>query len=181
MRHPGRITVDEFMRRPENAREELIDGEIIVTWPTLFHAVVSTRLTMALYAHVEARQLGLVLGQGVGVFLTEFDAFGPDALFLSNDRMSRKAREGIRGAPDLVTEVLSPSTRKHDLGHKRKTYAEQGVAEYWVIDLDARSVLVYRFGERADDPVRTLRVDDLLTTDLLPGFSLSLRTLFREP
>lgn len=82
------------------------------------------------------------------------------------------------GAPDLVIEILSPKTARFDLGLKRQTYFRSGVDELWIIDPKKLEISVYRRGTDIETPVITLRKSDALTTDLLPGFTLQIETIF---
>ncbi len=93
-----------------------------------------------------------------------------------------KARRSVAGAPDLVIEILSPSTRRRDELLKRDLYEARGVAEYWLIDPEAETVKVLRReGERFGRPrLLSLRDGDGLGTDLLPGLALGLATVFEH-
>lgn len=177
-----KFTVDEYRSIPETGpRYELIDGELIhMTSPTLRHQVLTGRLFRILADFVEKHGLGLVVYSPIDVYLTRLDVLQPDVLFISNAHADRLHDDGIHGGPDLVFEALSPSTRKLDLGHKRVLYARHGVIEYWVADLELRSIAVYRFGESADAPVRTLGPGASLSTDLLPGLEIAIDDLLRR-
>jgi len=99
-------------------------------------------------------------------------AWQPDVLFISNERKEIITDENIQGAPDLVIEVLSKSTQNRDLGPKKRAYEENGVREYWVVWSDLPRIEIYHRREagRYGDP-HLLEEGDILTTDLLPGFS----------
>jgi Uma2 family endonuclease len=78
---------------------------------------------------------------GVDLYLTDKDRFIPDMMVVCNRDIIK--RDGIYGAPDLVVEVLSFSTRNYDRGHKKDTYERCGVREYWIVDIESHSVEVY--------------------------------------
>ena len=88
----------------------------------------------------------------------------------------------VQGAPDLVIEIGSPSTRQRDETIKRRLYERSAVSEYWVVDPDIDVVRVYRrTGERFDRAIELSReAGDVLTTDLLPGLDLPLGRIFRD-
>ena len=71
-------------------------------------------------------------GDGVDLYLTETDRFIPDGMVVCDTEKIK--RDGVHGAPDLVVEVLSPSTAKHDRGRKKQVYEQCGVSEYWIVD-----------------------------------------------
>ena len=117
--------------------------------------------------------LGTVVTAPSDVFVNEENVFQPDILFVAEAHASRIHAEGVHGAPDLVVEVLSPSTRGLDLVKKRIRYAAAGVVEAWYVDLEAELVLVYRLQENAAEPVRTVGRGSSLSSALLPGFEIS--------
>jgi Uma2 family endonuclease len=86
----------------------------------------------------------------------------------------------LRGAPDLVVEVLSPSTRRRDLSSKLRLYERSGVAEYWVIDPEEDTVEVYRLDEGGYRLEARLSSDEghTLSSPLFPGWAIALEELF---
>ncbi|MCO5171025.1 MAG: Uma2 family endonuclease [Planctomycetes bacterium] len=175
-----KVTADDYRALPEGGpRHQLVDGELIrlTPAPSYRHQALVWELGSRLRGHVRDDALGDVVGAPVDVYLSELDVFQPDVLFVAREHLDRIADDGVHGAPDLVVEVLSPSTRQLDLGAKRKTYARHGVAEYWVVDPEAQAVTVHDL--RAGSPPRTLTGDAPLTSALLPGFALQVGELFR--
>ncbi len=82
------------------------------------------------------------------------------------------------GAPDLVVEVLSPSTRRLDVTAKRRVYSRAGVRELWFVDVEERSLEVWRRGPRALVRRETLGADDVLASDVVPGYRVRVGLLF---
>ncbi len=76
--------------------------------------------------------------------LSPWDVVEPDLLFVAADQLDILTEPNVQGAPALVVEVLSPSTRRRDLGIKRQLYDRGGVREYWVVDPKGRDLTVYR-------------------------------------
>lgn len=117
---------------PEDGkRYEAIDGELYVTAArSRRHQWVSGRLEVELRRLLEQPGHGWVYDAPIGVEFPESEeGVQPDIIFVSRARRERLVEEGIRGAPDLVVEILSPSTAERDLTIKRKLYERQGVAQ----------------------------------------------------
>ena len=97
-----------------------------------------------------------------------------DVLFIAQANLGRVELPFVRGAPDVVVEVSSPTTRRLELVRKRELYERHGVSEYWYVDLDAERVEVYRLVE-ADryGPPTIVRRGDRLTSEVLPGFEVA--------
>jgi Uma2 family endonuclease len=102
---------------------------------------------------------GELLFAPIGVrFPATQEGVQPDILFVSNERRGIVAPDELKGAPDLIVEILSPSTAARDRDLKRRLYQRQGVAEYWIVDPDANAVDLWRFG---DEPRSERFVDAL--------------------
>jgi Uma2 family endonuclease len=144
---PARWTYEDFARLPEGDgnRYEIIAGELYVSpAPGLRHQKIVTKLTVALDSHVTQFDLGDVLVGPIDVLLADGDYLEPDVVFVRRQRRDIESARGIEAAPDLVVEVLSPSTARRDRTLKRERYMLHGVREYWVVDHEAGEVLVYR-------------------------------------
>lgn len=152
---------------------ELIGGELFVSPPaTVRHQRTSRALFLALHEHAAAAG-GEVLFAPTAVWLTERDFVEPDLLYLRPQSAGKVEAPFIRGGPDLVVEISSPSTRGRDRTLKRELYARHRVSEYWFVDLDADRVEVHRLeGDRYARPV-VLQRGDTLDSPLLPGFEAS--------
>lgn len=179
-----KLTWDDYVLFPEDGmRHELIDGEHYVTpAPFLRHQEIVGRLHLAIGMYLMTHPIGRVFVAPLDVILSKFDVVEPDLLYVSNERAPELLKDWVRGAPDLVIEVGSESTRKRDETIKRALYDRAGVVEYWIVDPEIDVVRIYR---RADDrfsrPTElSRRAADVLTTELLPGFEVGLDTVFRE-
>lgn len=177
-----RLTYDDYRLLSENGkRYQLIEGDLFMTpSPSSWHQNVSVNLVMILGPFVTGRKLGKVLDAPLDVILSSEDVVQPDVLFVSNARRDRIAPEGIRGAPDLVIEILSKTNRDLDLTAKRKLYARHGVIEYWIVDPDARAIVVYRLQEDPEKPIQTYQAGQSLRSPLLTGLLVPLDDVFRD-
>ena len=102
----------------------------------------------------------------------------PDLLFVSAAREGIITDANIQGAPDLVVEILSPSTESRDRGYKRELYARHGVSEFWLVDPDARSIEVLLLNAGEYESGGNYGSEDTLTSPTLQGFELSLAEIF---
>ena len=181
-----KLTYDDFLLFPDDGkRHELIDGEHYVTpTPILRHQAILGRLHFLIAGYLKREPRGQVFFAPLDVILTRFDVVEPELLYGSNERGLDLFHAGdwVRGAPELVVEVGSPSTRKRDETIKRTLYEREGVVEYWVVDPEIDVVRVYRrSGDRFERPVELSRAaGDVLTTALLPGLDLPLGEIFEE-
>lgn len=138
-----RFTYEDYALLPEDRRYEVIDGELVVTpAPTPFHQVVLGRFWRLVGDHVEAHRLGTVLLAPCDVVLSRYDVLQPDILYISAERRPIIGDKYVGPAPDLVVEVLSPSTAERDRTAKAKRYATLGVREMWLVDPDAKTMEV---------------------------------------
>ncbi len=152
-----RITWREALLMPEDGkRYEAIDGELYVTAaPSRRHQWVSGKLEVELHRLLQEPGHGWVYHAPIGVEFPETEeGVQPDIIFVSRARRERLVEEGIRGAPDLVVEILSPSTAERDLTIKRKLYERQGVAQYWAVNHDEAWIDVWDFAAGAREPKR---------------------------
>ncbi len=180
-----KLTYDDFVQFPDDGRRhELIDGEHYVTAsPNTKHQAVVLALGSALRAHARAHALGRVFVAPFDVVFTEVDVVEPDLLFVSRARQADiLTAQHVRGAPDLVVEVGSSSTRKRDETVKRRLYERCGVTEYWVVDPELDEIKVYRLadGRYSRAAEFALERSDVLTSPLFPGLALSLAEVFED-
>lgn len=88
--------------------------------------------------------------------------------------------KGCLGAPDLIIEILSPGNSKKEIKNKYNVYEESGVREYWIVDPTHQTLQVNKLIAGKYQPQRSLTVGDIVTTDILPGFSMDLADIFPE-
>ncbi|HVT17464.1 MAG TPA: Uma2 family endonuclease [Thermoanaerobaculia bacterium] len=166
----------------DGKRHELIDGEHYVSAsPTLRHQAVLRNLFVALHGFVKRRGLGQVFFAPVDVFLSDNDVVVPDLIFVRRKRLAILEDRFVRGAPDLAVEVISPWTRRTDLGDKRRAYRKFGFAEYWIVDSSPETVEVFRGeGDWQEPAARLSRAagPQALASPLFPGLVLTLDQIF---
>ncbi len=125
----------------EEPREELLNGKIVM----MASASVNHNRAAGNIYHIFRNYLREkkceAFSDGVDVHLTDDDRVIPDVMVVCDKNIIRP--DGIYGAPDLIVEVLSPSTAKNDKGYKKDLYEQSGVKEYWIVDPAMRSIEAY--------------------------------------
>ena len=176
-----KFTYEDYKNLPESEtkRYELIEGELLmVPSPTFEHQDISANLVFALAKFVREHKLGKVLHAPLDVVLDDENVVQPDIIFISKARSQIIHKEAIKGAPDLVIEILSPSTRERDRTVKKKLYARAGVAEYWLVDLESETIEVLKLEAAGFERVALYTKDETLTSPVLPELLIPLREIF---
>ena len=126
-------------------REELVDGKTVMMSPrpSVNHSQVASNIYY-LFAHYLRKKTCRPFADGVDLYLDEDNQFIPDFMVVCDPDKIKP--DGVHGAPDLVVEVLSPSTARNDKTRKKDIYARCGVQEYWIVDPSGKSLEIYRTG-----------------------------------
>jgi Uma2 family endonuclease len=180
-----RLTYDDFLLFPEGdgLRHEIIDGVHYVTAaPNLRHQDLIGRLHLAMGNFLAAHHgLGRLFLSPVDVIFTLHDIVEPDLVFVAGDQLAIMTEKNIQGAPAIVVEVISKSTRSRDERIKKELFDRGGVREYWIVDPERSQLVVHRRNDAGllDRTRFSADADAVLTSPLLPGFSLSISELFK--
>ena len=130
-----RWTYEEYYKLDDDQRFEIIDGQLLMApAPDTWHQSWIGALYLILDRHVRARQLGKVLLSPVDVVLDPENTVQPDIVFVAAGNLGIIQRRAIFGAPDLLVELVSPSSVRRDRYDKKDLYARFGVKEYWIGD-----------------------------------------------
>ena len=132
--------------KEEYVKEELINGQVVLMspQPSINHVNVINNISI-LFGNFLKGKTCQSFPDSAAVFLTEKDYFGPDVMVVCDP--DKVKYNGVYGAPDLVVEVLSPSTAKRDRGYKKQVYEQCGVREYWLVNVAEKSVEQYLLAE----------------------------------
>jgi Uma2 family endonuclease len=176
------LTAEDYRAMPEDGRRyQLIDGELhMAPAPSLYHQTVSWNLAGLLSQYLKKHPVGQAFCAPCDVYLDVHNVVQPDLLLVANAHLGLLADDGIHGAPDLVIEILSPSTALLDTKTKRAIYARAGVKELWVVDPTLRQVHLYDFARDAAKAMRLVEDDETFGSPLLPGLDILAAEIFKR-
>jgi Uma2 family endonuclease len=175
-------TVEDYMAlTDEYPRYELLEGELIeMVSPTSRHQIVSANLFRILDHHCRSTHQGILLTAPLDVIFSKSVVMQPDLIFVAEARRAEIIRERIIGAPDLVIEILSPTSSQRDLNQKRKLYARHGVAEYWIVDPDDETIEIQRRQGNLLSTISLFEKNQTLTSPTFPGLTMEAAQAFAE-
>lgn len=141
----GCWTYEAYAALPEDGlRYEIMQGVLSMTpAPEPEHQRVSKKIAFCFYGQIDAKGLGEIFYAPIDVTLSDKDVFQPDVLVILHEHRDRIQEKRIVGAPDLIVEILSPSSLVTDRVIKRRAYEEAGVAEYWLVDPKQQAIEVF--------------------------------------
>ncbi|MFO1065925.1 MAG: Uma2 family endonuclease [Pirellulales bacterium] len=156
----------------DGKRHEILDGDHFVNpAPNLYHQEVSRHIQFQLYTQIELTGLGKVIDAPVDLQLSDHDIVQPDLVIVTTDRKHILTPTKIKGIPNLVVEIVSPSNPDHDLKTKRKRYEAAGIEEYWIVLPEEHQILQLilesgSYSESIETKSITMKVAPHKTVDL---------------
>ncbi len=175
-----RFLASDIWDAPDNGkRYEVIEGEwFMAPAPSWWHQNAVSALIVIIGSWVRPRNLGRVVPAPTGVVLDDENGVEPDLVYISRDRMHIISERGVEGAPDMVTEVLSPGTAARDRGLKMRRYAAAGVAHYWIVDPANRTLEAYRLGATGYEQEGVYGPGSIFSPTLFPGLEIPIDELW---
>lgn len=174
-------TYIDLLATPDDGnRYELVAGDIVMSpAPATKHQYALGQLHLRLSNHVLRRQLGLVLFAPVDVKLSVHNVLQPDLIVVSRARVKIVTERFVDGPPDVIVEILSPSTRMQDLVTKAALYADHGVLEYWIVDPETDAIAIYSLREGRYVPLP--KRGEYVRSEALPGLRVRAKDIFTMP
>ena len=180
-------TYNDYLNLEDEKRFEIIGGRLIMMSPApeTNHQLISARLGFSFIRFVEPNGLGYILYAPTDVILDAENVVQPDILFIAKDNKHIIKKRGVFGAPELVVEILSPSTQYKDVFEKKNLYERFRVKEYWMVNPYMKSIEVLSLNENG---VYTLfsegYMDEggnrVIRSKVLKDFSIDLCEVFKE-
>jgi Uma2 family endonuclease len=182
-RHSPPLLADEFLARYQDSSRpvQLIDGEVVfLSMAKDLHQAIVTELMWLLLNIIKPGGLGELRTAPTDIYFDSLNYYQPDLFFVAktNEACFLRTDNTWQGPPDLVIEILSPSTADYDRGPKFQTYERYGVREYWIIDPPAQSITVYQLSAEGQFVGQVYTGDSLLRSQVLADLHLAAGQLF---
>ena len=174
-----KLTYEDYRKTPEDERYELIEGELVMAAaPNMAHQMSQGKLGWRMASKVETEELGYVFFSPCDVVLSEHVTLQPDLIFVSNENADIITDANIQGAPDLVVEIISPSSTGRDWVVKRDIYARFGVKEYWLIDPINWTLWVMLLKDGYLELAGEYNEGDTVAASTIDGFTVNVSDIF---
>lgn len=182
-----RYTFSDYLAWPENERIELIDGiPVKIASPSRAHQAASLSLAAQLYYFLDGKPCKVYAAPfAVRLFEKATDEPGDVDTVVEPDisvicAPGKLDEHGCKGTPDLVIEILSPSTQRHDRVTKFNLYQRAGVKEYWMVNTEDRTVQVFSLAEGVLRPVESYGKEEFAISRVLEDCEINLTKVFAK-
>ncbi|HHT9109996.1 MAG TPA: Uma2 family endonuclease, partial [Candidatus Brocadiaceae bacterium] len=174
-----KYTVEDYDKLPEGAPYQLIKGGLVMTpSPIPYHQEIILKLGSKLLKFIDKNRLGKVYIAPIDVYFSDTDVYQPDIIFISKMHLKIIGEKRIDGAPDIVIEVLSPSSAYYDLRLKKDVYEQSGVTEYWIIDPVQKKIEMFFNKQDRFELITSSDNGGSVSSTVLKGFTISLQEIF---
>jgi Uma2 family endonuclease len=178
------ISIHEFrqMEFDENddAYYELINGYIMKkSAPKPQHQNISMNLSYYFLSYIKENKIGKLYAAPIDVFLDDINAVQPDLVFIPTKNQNIITDDGIMGVPDLVVEIISPSSLLRDRVDKKNLYERLNVKEYWIIDPQYQDIEIYAVQNGRYELLSGVTMfEGTLKSNIFEGIEIDLGVLF---
>ena len=173
-------TVEEYLQLEENPNLQLINGNLIMSpSPSLFHQQISIVLSALLLKHAQKLK-DKVYAAPIDVFLDDNNVPQPDLVYVKQENKYKLSKRGVEGAPDLVVEIISPSSSYIDRYDKKALYQKHQVKEFWIIDPGNLTLEIFQLVNDEYVLAQHLVTKGKIKSPLLPMLAIDLAELFAE-
>ncbi|HET7117365.1 MAG TPA: Uma2 family endonuclease [Hanamia sp.] len=155
--HPPKSILEVWKSLPEGTLCQLINNKLIMSpAPQNLHQVVTGEIFVEISLYLRKNKIGEVRISPYDVHFSKENILQPDIFFIKNENLNKIRSKGLFGAPDLVVEILSPSTSHLDFGEKKSVYERYGVSEYFIVDPNTKSVDSYFLKDEKYEAQKTI-------------------------
>lgn len=173
-------TYQDYLKLPNDRNTyQIIGGKLFMTpAPSSYHQRISRNLEFILWSHVKKNDLGEVFYAPIDAVFSSVNVVQPDIVFISKEKLRIVKEKGIFGSPDLIVEIISPSTSEMDIKLKKDLYQRFGVREYWIVYPEGKKIEVFRLEGGSYKLKGTFLEDDTMESKLFQGLKINLREVF---
>ena len=139
-----KITYADYLKIDDNNRYEIFNGELLmVPAPSTDHQAISRNIGSLIWSFVKQKVIGKVFNAPVDVVFDDDEVFQPDIVFIKSENQHIIRKSAIKGIPDLIVEIVSPSSAFYDMVEKKEVYGKYGVKEYWLVFPDEKVIEIF--------------------------------------
>ena len=178
---PDRYTYKDYLLIDDDKRYEILRGGLImVPAPFTIHQRLLRNIEDILWNFVKEKKLGEVLVAPTDVVLSEDIVVQPDILFISKEGLDIIKEAAIMGSPDLIVEIISPSSASYDTVEKRDIYEEYGVKEYWLVFPQEKAIEVLTLEDGVYRELCKGRKTGIVMSKIIAGLEVDLKEVFES-
>ena len=155
--HPPKSMLEVWEFLPEGTLCQLINNKLIMSpAPQDLHQVVLNEINVEIALYLRKNKIGEIRIAPYDAHFSKQNILQPDILFIKNENLHKVDKKGLAGAPDMVIEILSPSTSQLDFEEKKLVYEKYGVQEYFIVDPNSKSVYAYFLNNKEYEEQETI-------------------------
>ncbi len=174
-----KITYADYLKIDDDNRYEISNGELLmVPAPSTSHQSVSRNLEFLIWNYVKQKDLGKVFYAPTDVVLDDDEVFQPDIVFIKSENLHIIGKDAIKGVPDLIVEIVSPSSTFYDTVEKKNVYEKYGVKEYWLVFPDERVIEIFILGKEGYVEFCKSKKKGIVTSSILEGLEIDSKDVF---
>ena len=177
------LTYEDYLTFPDNdgIRKEIIEGELFMSpAPSIKHQRILRKLSFIINEYVNKNDLGEIFFAPCDIIFSNINIVQPDLIFISKENYQILTDLNIQGAPDLLIEILSPSTKENDRIFKKHIYERFGVKEYWIVDPESETVEIWELKNKKFQLAVKADKNQLIKSQLLKGLQINLSEIFNS-
>ncbi len=174
-----KITYADYLIIDDNNRYEIFNGELyMVPAPSTNHQSVSRNLEFLIWNFVKQKGLGNVFDAPIDIVFDDDEVFQPDIVFIKSENQSIIGKNAIQGVPDLIVEIVSPSSTFYDTIEKKDIYRKYGVKEYWIIFPDEKVIEVLSLEKGEYLEFCKSKKEGIVKSKILEGLEINSKDVF---
>ncbi len=174
-----RITYNDYVMIADDKRYEVFHGELrMVPAPSMDHQGISRDLGVLIWKFAKEKKLGTVFFAPVDVIFDDDEVYQPDIVFIKGERRNIIKKNAIHGVPDMVVEIISPSSTFYDTVEKKEVYRKYGVQEYWVVFPGEKGIEVLALEKQGYQEFSKARKRGVVKSKVLEELAIDLKEVF---